>query len=356
MTNSTFVSNNNTAISHRTFASHSFSTYLTTIYNSIFYNNTSTVPRLKDVDKDNDGNDQSTKDFRFTIFQENTAGTGNLVGINPLFVNNTNNFRLQPSSPAVNYGNNSLYNQISGTIAATSTDLANLPRLFGASIDLGAYELQQNPITIPSCTILTLPANNATNVSIGTLFSWNPISNATGYRLTIGTTSGGNNILNNTDVGNVTTYNLPTDLAYNTTYYVSIIPYNSAGNAQSCQEFSFTTEQEPCPTLLVNLEISGNSVRIIVLNGNPPYAYNLDQQGWTTNNLFTYLSYGTHQIEVRTSNGCSTSLTFDIVEVQNFISPNGDGKNDLLDFSFLSTKENPKLLIVDRFGKAVFKD
>ncbi|MDM1073164.1 hypothetical protein HX001_11780 [Empedobacter brevis] len=27
-----------------------------------------------------------------------------------------------------------------------------------------------------------------------------------------------------------------------------------------------------------------------------------------------------------------------------------------MDFSFLSTKENPKLLIVDRFGKAVFKD
>ncbi|WP_353164967.1 T9SS type B sorting domain-containing protein [Empedobacter brevis] len=39
-----------------------------------------------------------------------------------------------------------------------------------------------------------------------------------------------------------------------------------------------------------------------------------------------------------------------------YVSPNGDGKNDLLDFSFLSTKENPKLLIVDRFGKAVFKD
>ncbi|WP_334125267.1 choice-of-anchor Q domain-containing protein, partial [Empedobacter brevis] len=163
VTNSTFAANNNTAISHRTFASDSFSTYLTTIYNSIFYNNTSTVPRLKDVDKDNDGNDQSTKDFRFNIFQENTAGTGNLVGINPLFVNNTNNFRLQPSSPAVNYGNNSLYNQVSGTTAATSTDLANLPRLFEASIDLGAYELQQEPISTPSCTILTLPANNATN-------------------------------------------------------------------------------------------------------------------------------------------------------------------------------------------------
>ncbi|WP_334125268.1 T9SS type B sorting domain-containing protein, partial [Empedobacter brevis] len=219
-----------------------------------------------------------------------------------------------------------------------------------------SFTTEQEPITIPSCTILTFPANNATNVSIGTHFSWNPISNAIGYRLTIGTTSGGNYILNNTDVGNVTTYNLPNDLTYNTTYYVSIIPYNSAGNAQSCQEFSFTTEQEPCPTLLVNLEVSGNSVRIIVLNGNPPYAYNLDQQGWTTNNLFTHLSYGTHQIEVRTSNGCSTSLTFDILEVQNFISPNGDGKNDLLDFSFLSTKENPKLLIADRFGKAVFKD
>ncbi|WP_396636713.1 gliding motility-associated C-terminal domain-containing protein [Maribacter sp. R77961] len=96
-------------------------------------------------------------------------------------------------------------------------------------------------VTIPNCTSLVSPLNAATNISITTDFNWTVISNANGYFLTIGTTSGGNDILDNFDVGNNTTYDLPADLPENTEIFVTIIPYNATGDAIGCTEESFTT-------------------------------------------------------------------------------------------------------------------
>lgn len=144
MTNSTLVNNNNTAIAHSTNESSTNVKYVTHIFNSIFYNNTSTLPRLKDVDKEDDGTDESTKDFRRNIFQENTYGANNLVGINPQFQNFANgNFKTVRNSPGHNFGNAALYNNVSLVTAANSQDLAGKPRLFNNLIDLGAYEIQE---------------------------------------------------------------------------------------------------------------------------------------------------------------------------------------------------------------------
>lgn len=94
----------------------------------------------------------------------------------------------------------------------------------------------------PSCTILSAPLNGATNVSLDTDISWNAIPNTDGYRLSVGTTSGGNNILDNFDVGNVLTYDLPANLPENSAIFVTVIPYNSFGDASGCNDESFTTE------------------------------------------------------------------------------------------------------------------
>ncbi|MBC3847959.1 T9SS type B sorting domain-containing protein, partial [Winogradskyella echinorum] len=94
----------------------------------------------------------------------------------------------------------------------------------------------------PDCTTLNAPISGSINVLVGTDLTWNSIADATGYILTIGTTSGGSDILNTFDVGNVTTYNLDTDLPDNTVIYVSVIPYNLDGEATSCTEESFSTE------------------------------------------------------------------------------------------------------------------
>ncbi|MEP5239429.1 MAG: BspA family leucine-rich repeat surface protein, partial [Flavobacteriaceae bacterium] len=78
----------------------------------------------------------------------------------------------------------------------------------------------------PPCTLLSLPLAGETNVGLATDFQWNPVSGATGYRLTVGTTSMGNDILDDVDVGNVLDYDLPDDLPTNSSIHVHITPYN----------------------------------------------------------------------------------------------------------------------------------
>jgi len=98
-----------------------------------------------------------------------------------------------------------------------------------------------------ACTNLTTPLNGAVDVPVTTDLTWAATTGATGYRLTVGTTTGGTDILNNVNVGNVTTYDPLGDLPYSTTIYVTITPYNAGGDAVGCTEESFTTEAQPLP-------------------------------------------------------------------------------------------------------------
>ncbi|MEZ4963182.1 MAG: FG-GAP-like repeat-containing protein [Saprospiraceae bacterium] len=102
------------------------------------------------------------------------------------------------------------------------------------------------PLNLPPCTSLTNPTNGAINVPVTTDLSWGAATGATGYKLTVGTTSGGTDILDNFDVGNVVTYDPPGDFPYNTTIYVKITPYNLDGDAVGCTEESFTTLDNTC--------------------------------------------------------------------------------------------------------------
>ncbi len=108
-----------------------------------------------------------------------------------------------------------------------------------------------------ACTHLTSPVNGVTNVLVTSALSWEPNCSppALGYRLNIGTTSGGTDILNNFDVGNVTTYNPPGDFPYNATIYVKITPYFVSGDAMGCTEESFST-----PVCIPNLTIANMTV------------------------------------------------------------------------------------------------
>ncbi|MDB4292675.1 BspA family leucine-rich repeat surface protein [Maribacter sp.] len=107
--------------------------------------------------------------------------------------------------------------------------------------------------TVPECTNLTLPLDRDTDVSVGTDLEWLPVSNADGYRVTAGTSSGANDVLDNVDVGNMTNHDIPTDLGENVTIFVTITPYNTEGDAPGCTEEEFTTEIIPVPPVCTNL-------------------------------------------------------------------------------------------------------
>ena len=108
----------------------------------------------------------------------------------------------------------------------------------GSSI--GCVERTFTTIAIP-CPSVSAPASSATGTSLTPTFTWTAVPNVTGYRISIGTTAGGSDILNNLDLGNVTTYVYNTLLNYNTKYYYTINSYNATLTSTGCTERNFTT-------------------------------------------------------------------------------------------------------------------
>jgi|GEM_PF-3273751 len=105
--------------------------------------------------------------------------------------------------------------------------------------DVGADEFTFiPPTTVPDCTTISAPIDGATNVTPKpTVITW-ATSNASGYKIYVGTTSGNYDVVNGDTVAG-TSYNL--DLLRYTTYYVKVVPYNAVGDASGCAEISFTT-------------------------------------------------------------------------------------------------------------------
>ncbi len=101
---------------------------------------------------------------------------------------------------------------------------------------------------LPNCmSALRTPAV-LTDVSTRTNIAWNTMAGGIlGYKLSIGTDAGLNDILDSFDVGNVTSYTPAQPFDFATTYYVTVAPYNAIGGAESCEEISFTTEDIPAP-------------------------------------------------------------------------------------------------------------
>ncbi|CAM3705837.1 choice-of-anchor J domain-containing protein [Flavobacterium gelidilacus] len=100
------------------------------------------------------------------------------------------------------------------------------------------------PASVPSCAANIVVTPDAACGNYATSFVWDPTVGADGYRITIGTTTGGNQVVDNLDLGNVTSYSYTGN--FNTTYYYTLTPYNAIGNAVSCTEQSFTTFATGC--------------------------------------------------------------------------------------------------------------
>ena len=103
--------------------------------------------------------------------------------------------------------------------------------------------LVRNDITLTvnatkDCVTLDMPL---TNVPINSGVQWNDNPGACGYKISVGTTSGATDIVNNQDVGEITVYNFASDLPSNQQIFVTITPYYNDGDFGGCTEESFTT-------------------------------------------------------------------------------------------------------------------
>ncbi|MFT6417018.1 MAG: gliding motility-associated-like protein [Dokdonia sp.] len=92
----------------------------------------------------------------------------------------------------------------------------------------------------PMCSQLITPADGATGVAFTPLLMWEAVANADGYLITIGTRPDNADVLDNTNLGDVTS-TLVLDFDPGIEYFVRITPFNSFGPAMGCAQTSFTT-------------------------------------------------------------------------------------------------------------------
>ncbi|WP_298761325.1 T9SS type A sorting domain-containing protein [uncultured Psychroserpens sp.] len=117
---------------------------------------------------------------------------------------------------------------------------------------------------LPICTSVLVLENGTEDVNENADLTWTASTGlVSGYKVSVGITPGGSEVIDNVDVGNVLTYDIGT-LDYEVTYYVTILPYNDNGDAEGCNEQSFTTRANPNQLV----ECDGGAVNTTYCYGN----------------------------------------------------------------------------------------
>ncbi|WP_053073352.1 T9SS type B sorting domain-containing protein [Chryseobacterium sp. FH2] len=108
--------------------------------------------------------------------------------------------------------------------------------------------------------------------------------------------------------------------------------------------------------VISNIDITANTISVNVIGGTSPYKYSLDNVNWQDSNVFTNLSRGDHTVYVKDAYDCEP-ITVSIVvpNLINVITPNGDGVNDVIDYSALAGKQNLVFSIFDRYGAQIHR-
>lgn len=104
-------------------------------------------------------------------------------------------------------------------------------------------------------------------------------------------------------------------------------------------------------------EVTVNSDQSITVIVNPSgqYEYSLDGVFWQSSPTFQNIAVNDYTIYVRDLVGCySEPYEFTYFLIPNFISPNGDGKNDFWEIRGMNQYPDAHIQIFDRYGKLFF--
>ncbi|MFZ4931907.1 T9SS type B sorting domain-containing protein [Chryseobacterium sp. Mn2064] len=119
------------------------------------------------------------------------------------------------------------------------------------------------------------------------------------------------------------------------------------------QNVTVTTSQAPT---ISKIDVVGTTATVYVTGGTAPYKYSLNGIDYQSSNVFVGLSRGLHTIYVLGSDGCyHVTKEFLVLNLINTITPNGDGINDVLNYSELRIKQNVSIEVADRYGASVYK-
>jgi gliding motility-associated-like protein len=107
--------------------------------------------------------------------------------------------------------------------------------------------------------------------------------------------------------------------------------------------------------LTTSLYFSDNQIITVAATDVGNYLYQLDNGSFQTDNVFSNVTSGTHNITVMDETNCSPSLSESILVVNypTFFTPNGDGINDVWTIKGLNILKNMEVSIFDRYGKLI---
>ncbi|MBW8361057.1 MAG: fibronectin type III domain-containing protein [Kaistella sp.] len=184
----------------------------------------------------------------------NNAGVIEITFPTPFAYNNVDNLVIAAEENKPNYDSNGFSEAMYVYPSASNSSLYyrdDTTNPSAATPPAGTRSLNKSIVTFlgltpsatptPSCPVVSAPAPGAIDLSVTPTITWGAATNATGYKLSVGTTPGGTNVLNAVDLGNVTTYTFTTPLANGTKYYYTVNSYNGVVPSVNCTEGNFTT-------------------------------------------------------------------------------------------------------------------
>lgn len=131
------------------------------------------------------------------------------------------------------------------------------------------------------------------------------------------------------------------------TYWVKL----KKGDCIATQKVKIYATEQP---VISNIEITNNSISVNVLGGTPAYQYSIDNVNWQDSNVFTGLTRGDYTVYVKDSYDCNPmEVSIIVPNIINVITPNGDGVNDVINYSALRGKGNLIMNIYDRYGTKI---
>ena len=128
------------------------------------------------------------------------------------------------------------------------------------------FIVQTIPTVAPLCAANVVATPNATCGNFPTTISWDATSGSDGYKLSIGTTTGGTDVLNAFSLSALS-YSFVGSL--NTTYYFKLVPFNANGDATGCVEQSFITSANGCYCTAVPLSNDNSGITNVTLQTTP---------------------------------------------------------------------------------------
>ncbi|ROH86581.1 gliding motility-associated C-terminal domain-containing protein [Chryseobacterium cucumeris] len=106
--------------------------------------------------------------------------------------------------------------------------------------------------------------------------------------------------------------------------------------------------------VISDINISNNTVTLTAIGGTTPYQYSMDNINWQNENVFTNVPRGSNTFYVKDAYNCTpVEVEITVPNLINIITPNGDGINDVLDYSALAGKPNFTFSIYDRYGSKI---